>query len=296
VTSRAELFRALGAAAEPPSPALGHVVRALGLPPVADRAEHSDTFLFQLYPYAAVYVGAEGMLGGEAADRVAGFWRALGMSPPAEPDHLSALLALYGGLLDAEDREDEVPHRKMRREARRALLWEHLVSWLPVYLDKLDDIGGDFYRQWGGLLRAALFAEAKELGPPDRLPLHLRSVPGLPPPEADAAELLPAILAPARSGMVVTRSDLTRAARKIGVGVRMGERRFILETMLAQDARGTLVWLTAEASMWRDRHMQREQLLGPIARHWAERAAAAADFFASSHEAAGEVVEHGAGR
>jgi hypothetical protein len=33
-------------------------------------------------PYAAVYLGAEGGFGGEAADRVAGFWRAIGVPPP----------------------------------------------------------------------------------------------------------------------------------------------------------------------------------------------------------------------
>ena len=55
---------------------------------------HTDLFVFQLQPYASVYLGAEGMLGGEARDRIAGFWRALGASPPSEPDHLATMLAL----------------------------------------------------------------------------------------------------------------------------------------------------------------------------------------------------------
>ena len=60
------------------------------------------------------------MLGGEAADRVAGFWRALGREVPGEPDHLSALLGLYAGLADAEARESAGAGRILRRESRKA--------------------------------------------------------------------------------------------------------------------------------------------------------------------------------
>jgi len=292
----AEVFRALGSLVEPPIPTLAPVARALGLPALPDATEHSELFLFQLYPYASVYTGVEGMLGGDAADRVAGFWRAVGMVPPAEPDHLGVLLALHAGLIEAELREPHKAHRKMRREARKALLWEHLLSWLPVYLDKLDELGGDFYRSWGDLLTAALFEEADELGPPDLLPLHLRTTPGLPSVDSGAAELLPAILAPARSGLLLTRLDLARGAASIGVGLRMGERRFVLESMLGQDASGTLGWLAGEARAWEQRHLRKSELLGPIAEHWARRAAAAGDFFVSSSEAVKEVVAGGAGR
>src|SRR5205807_572327 len=90
-----ELFRALAALAEPPGPEQVRIGAVLGLPGAPDPAQYTEVFLFQLYPYAAVHAGAEGMLGGEAQDRVAGFWRALERTPPAEPDHLTSLLALY---------------------------------------------------------------------------------------------------------------------------------------------------------------------------------------------------------
>jgi len=123
-----ELFRALGALAEPPAPEHRTLAAALGLgePPAA--ADHDDLFTFQLYPYASVYLGAEGMLGGEARDRIAGFWRALGQSPPAEPDHLSVLLALYAQLSDLEAAAGEPAASERWRHARKALLWEHLLS------------------------------------------------------------------------------------------------------------------------------------------------------------------------
>ena len=88
-----ELVRTLGVLAEAPNSGTGSVAAAIGLPaPTPD--DYTDAFVFQLYPYASVYLGAEGMIGGEARDRIAGFWRALRLTPPAEPDHLTALLGL----------------------------------------------------------------------------------------------------------------------------------------------------------------------------------------------------------
>ena len=99
MTRRWELLRALGAVADSPAAARA-VAGPLGLDPAGD-AEHTEVFVLNCPPYASVYLGPDGALGGEGADRVAGFWRALAISPPAEPDHLTALLALYASLGEA---------------------------------------------------------------------------------------------------------------------------------------------------------------------------------------------------
>ena len=72
-----------------------------------DSSAYMDLFGFQLYPYASVYLGSEGMLGGEARDRIAGFWRAIGEPPPSEPDHLAVLLALYARLCELAAETEE---------------------------------------------------------------------------------------------------------------------------------------------------------------------------------------------
>src|SRR5918911_2653894 len=149
-----ELFRALAVLAEPPQRA--EVARLAGLlelggPPSA--SEYTETFVFQFYPYASVYLGAEGMLGGEARDRVAGFLAALGETPPPEPDHLSTLLATYARLSappETEDgRGDEWGARRRAGlgAARKAFLWEHVLSWLPVYLKRVAEAAPPFYRR-----------------------------------------------------------------------------------------------------------------------------------------------------
>lgn len=276
-----ELIRALGVLCEPPSPAHRRLADSLALPGEARDDEYAHLFLFQLYPYASVYLGAEGKLGGEARDRIAGFWRALGLVPPAEPDHLTALLGLYAFLVEEERRESERARRLLRREARRALLHEHLLSWLPSYLAKLDELAPPFYRAWGAVAGAALAAELEEVGLPAALPLALREAPSLERPSAvGGAAFLEQLLVPVRTGMILVRDDLETAARALGLGLRVAERRFVLAALLGQDAEGTLRWLAEHAARWAGRH---------ASEFWSGRASHAAAVLA---EAAGEAVEH----
>lgn len=253
------------------------MAEALGLGALPEQSAYTDLFVFQLYPYASVYVGAEGMLGGEARDRVAGFLSALGHDVPAEPDHLALLLGAYAGLCEAERDETEARRRERVRGARRALLWEHLLSWLPVYLDKVERVAPRFYRLWAETLRAALDAEAAEMGAQGPLPLHLREAPALADPRSAAPEdFLKTLLAPARSGLVLVRDDLARAARELGTGVRAGERLFALRSLAGQDAAGTLDWLAREAEDWHALHRRRLDAHGRVAEWWGARAASTA--------------------
>src|SRR3954466_872500 len=120
-----EILRALAVLVEPTGRAgAARVAAALGLGELPDASAYTELFVFQLYPYASVYLGAEGMIGGEARDRVAGFWRALGEMPPAEPDHLSVMLALYARLVELEAEERDDKRRESWHSARKAFLWE----------------------------------------------------------------------------------------------------------------------------------------------------------------------------
>jgi TorA maturation chaperone TorD len=272
-----ELFRALGALAEPPAREHRNLTALFGLGRPPTEATHTDLFLFQLYPYASVYLGAEGMVGGEARDRIAGFWRVLGETPPAEPDHLSVLLSVYAHLVEREGEAEVAGRREGWRNVRTAFLWEHLLSWLPVFLDKVDEIGCGFYRRWSTVLQAALREEAVATGEPEILPLHLREAPELEDPHRVGGKVfLGELLSPVRSGILLVRSDLERAARELELAVRIGERRFVLEALFAQDPTSTLDWLAKEAERWEERHRQRGSPLERISGFWAERAAAAA--------------------
>ncbi|MGH9022816.1 MAG: TorD/DmsD family molecular chaperone [Acidimicrobiia bacterium] len=268
----AELFRVLGALCEPPDRAHRPAIAALGLGGQASAAEHTELFVLQLPPYAAIYLGPEGMLGGEAGDRVAGFWRALQLVPSADADHLTALLSLYAAVCEREEAETRPPVRALLHQARQALLWEHLVSWVPAYGRAVETIGPPPYRAWARLLVEVVTGEARGLGPQPDLSAHLRQAPVLPGPDEGGGAWLSALLTPVRSGLILTRADLVRAGRLLGIGARVGDRRLVLEAMLGQDPAGMLRWLGTEADGWARYHRQAEPALGGVARFWAERA------------------------
>lgn len=277
-----EIFRALAALAEPPGrPEVARLAALLELGGPPSASEYTETFVFRLYPYASVYLGAEGMLGGEARDRVAGFLSALGQTPPPEPDHLSTLLATYARLSARPDEEDEGAERGARRRAaRKAFLWEHVLSWMPFYLDRVAADAPPFYRRWAELLLAALVEEARVCGRPRSLPLHLREAPPLTDPRAATGEeFISSLLAPARSGLIITRDDIARAARSLGTAARAGERRFVLKSLMGQDASGVLAWLSEEASRQAARHAARRDAFGEVADWWAARASTTGELF-----------------
>jgi TorA maturation chaperone TorD len=285
-----DLFRALGALCETPDHAHARLADALGLPGQPDPSDHTELFVLQLVPYASVYLSPDGMLGGETADRIAGFWRALHLAPPPEPDHLAALLGLYATLAEHELADPDPARALLWRQARRALLWEHLLTWLPPYTSAAAATAAPFYVRWAQLLRDALRAEAQALSAPPTTALHLRDPAA--PPDADAGldPLVRALLAPARSGLLLTRADLARGAHRTGLGLRMGERAFVLRSMLSQDLTATLGWLAAEADRWAARHRTDEPVLGDVARAWRTRAEATRAALTRAQRTATEVA------
>jgi hypothetical protein len=120
----------------------------------------------------------------------------------------------------------------------------------------------------------ALLAEAAALGEQASLPLQLRTASGLIDPREDEAgeRFRQSILTPARFGGILTRADLTSAARRLGVGLRMGERKFILKALFAQDAPGIFNWLIKEAAWWQKLHRRNGETLGAISAAWEKKA------------------------
>ncbi|HEX6197639.1 MAG TPA: molecular chaperone TorD family protein [Jiangellaceae bacterium] len=278
--TRADLFRALGVLAEPPGAARERAVhdRLAELVGMAapDRSAWTEAFVVQLVPHASVYLSEDGMLGGVAADRVAGFWRALRLPVPADADHVAALLGLYATVVEAEAGEPAGPRRVLLHEARAALLHEHLLSWLLAYTSAMSAVGPPAYAAWSELLREALLAETaavSDAGGSTPLPIHLRDQPG----NADRRDVIDELLAPARTGFILTRADLARAARQHGLGVRLGDRRLMLRSLMEQDPPGTLRWLADHARSWAARSRTDETVAGPIAAYWTARAAQTAE-------------------
>jgi len=273
-TARWELFRALGAVAGDPADART-ACAALGLPE-PDRAEHTAVFVLNCPPYAAVYLGAEGGLGGEAADRVAGFWRAIGVPSPAEPDHLTSLLSLYASLGEAAGQTRVPATADALTRTRHALFWEHLWPWLPGYLTTVTTLPTTALGAWAALTQRAVLAE-RGAHPGAWLPLALRAAPGPVSVDDGLDKMLSTLIAPIRSGFVLTRRSLTAGAEAAGAGHRIGERRFTLRALFEQAPAETLTWLAAEAARWSRRHAAlaapgNDGRDDPVQQWWAARA------------------------
>ena len=272
-----ELLRSLATLAEPPAAETVRLAELLDLGPPPDPADHSDLFLMQMYPFASVYLDTSGQLGGEARDRILGFWRALAIETPDEADHLTVLLAYYARLKELSTTETS-DNRTRWDHARQAFLKEHILSWLPFFLDKLTTVTDGFYARWSQLLTDTLLAESADLVEKDDLPLHQREATDLADPRTEGGdEFLASLVAPIRSGLILVRKDFARAGSDLGLGVRKGERRYVLKALLAQDPKATLDWLATEATLWSQRHADRIFWTGPIARFWALKAQTSAD-------------------
>ncbi len=275
-----ELLRALASFLEPPSPQHAGLARVLGLGSPPTGADFADTFLFQLHPYASVHMGADGMLGGPVRERVGGFWRAAGRVPPREPDHLGALIGLYAGLW-AEREGLSGAEAELVEAAAAALLREHVFGWAFELLALVAE-GGGRYAGWAHVTYEALVEEARALGPSDALPVHLAEAPALPDPRVEGgAGFVSALLAPVRTGTILTRRALTRIARERGLGLRVGERRWVLEHLLGQSAPEVLGALAEEMDRAAARHLERASLLGETARFGERRAGAASELLRS---------------
>ena len=275
-TCSAELLRALGSVQASPPPYCEPVLTALGLP-APTSAEHTGVFVLSVPPHAAIHLSAEGKLGGEGLDRVAGFWRAIGLTPPPDADQLGVLLMLYAELSEAEVAARTAVTRERLRHARVTLLREHLWSWAPGYLTAVGGVAGPTLAAWADLTLRALHREARSpvASRTTALPAALRAAP-LPIRSGDSRDqLLDSLVAPVRSGILLTREDLREAAAAAGLGYRVGERRYTLAAMLDQDPSATLGWLRDHAEMWARAHAGQPPVTGPDPRRWWARRATA---------------------
>jgi hypothetical protein len=232
-----ELLRPLGILAEAPGAEQLQTARGLGLSGEPRRAEYTELFLVQLFPYASAYLNPNGQLDG---------------SPH---DHLASLLKTYADLSD---------------DVRPPFFWSQLATWLPIFTARVRELGSPFYRGWATVLDDALEAEAVRIGPPTVLPMVLSSTPKA------AFAGVDFLFAPVLSGIILTRADLARCIRDLGLDVRVSERRYTLSTMLGQDRTRTSAWLSGEAARQAERMANAALPFRMITEYWQQRAVATA--------------------
>jgi hypothetical protein len=81
--------------------------------------------------------------------------------------------------------------------------------------------------------------------------------------------------------MLLVRDDLSRAAHELGLGLRQGERVYVLKALLGQEPAATLKWVANEAARWQGIHESMPEELEPVRGYWRERARAGAELISS---------------
>ncbi len=269
-----ELLRALGGLLGPPDSTVSRLATTLELPASPTLAEYAFVFQSQLRPYASIYLSADGEAGGEARERIGGFWRAAGETPPSDPDHLGRMLIFYAALLEREDHESDPAVRHAVARIRKAFLWEQLLTWLPAYVTKIDLLAPQPYRRWAQLVEQAVSRETWRAGVMASVPATLRLPEAGDPPAGNLDALARYLTTPARSGLILAPLDLERAADELHTPKPAGELRSALRALAATRPNALLNWAAAEARRWELRHERSRDLLPALTDHWMRRARA----------------------
>src|SRR5688572_28284183 len=156
------LFSSLGEIIEAPGAEQARMARMLGLAGEPNRNEFTNLFVVQLFPYASIYLNANGLAGGAVRRRVTDYWKMADAISPHEPDHITALLKPYGSL---HPTHGDYPTSDMT-DIRRIIFWEILASWLPMYLLRIRELGSSLYQAWSDVLFDVIEAEAAQLAAP----------------------------------------------------------------------------------------------------------------------------------
>jgi TorA maturation chaperone TorD len=206
-------------------------------------AEHQALFGHEVFPFAGVFMGDEGLVGeGTAAGVVRAAHTAVGVVCPAEPnpDHLGQALRLLGVLVDAElearAHRDADDVRTLEQWQRR-VLDEAVLPWMPALWVALPGQPASLWTRAVELAVGVLGEHRSALG---GLPLGADSRPDAAPPveavlddpKAGLGAVAQALVTPARSGVYLARRDLETIARRSDLPRGFGSRKSMLERLL----------------------------------------------------------------
>ena len=194
-----------------------------------EAADHQELFGFRVPPYAGVFLDEDGRLGGRAADASLEAYAAGGLAvvrADIGPDHLATQLDFLAHCAEHD-----------LRDAARAFLDGHVLSWLPSLAAAVDREPFPSYR---GLMEVVLEAVVEYrgvLGPP--APPMAREPDGndvLSDPKTGVREIAGFLATPARSGIWLGRGDVQRLGRAADAPRGFGGRVLMLGNLLRSAA------------------------------------------------------------
>lgn len=188
------------------------------------RIEFTRLFAMTIYPYASVFLGTAPEMNGESTAKAELFYERVGFELPSDwmigaPDALGAELECLASLLD-----------RGRAAESREFLREHILPWAPVCLIAVERISKfGIYQELARIALDNLLTDSQSLGDtvaPGEDESELAHA------EMDLYRLVEHLVAPARCGFFLSKSDLQGIAREIDVPIGFGDRGLILEGLM----------------------------------------------------------------
>lgn len=261
---------------EPDASALAECRQFVSLAPhITDPAElasaYTDLFLLNVYPYGTVFTDPSGELNASGAWSAAERFEARGFRPrelseAGAPDHMGLLLGFLDHLSGDSRKEPE--------------LFADFAQWGPLccFAVEREASAHPFYRALASATRGHLMDLAAPLrDSSEELPI----APGFEE-EIALSDIVRFLLAPARSGLFLSRAKLGRLAKALGMRLSFASR-FEVAQLLFGTAGETgrveelLEAISVEASKWEAAYREwarQAPSWAPCASRWLERIAA----------------------
>ncbi len=255
------------------APMRGDARFASALPATAQnlRVEFTRLFSLVVFPYASVYLDADGALNTETTARVQAAYDRAGFELPRDvpvgaPDHFGAELLFAAELFE-----------RGHADAAQKFIGEEILAWSPIFLRAVErNASEEIYRAAARATRDWLSEQTAGCKPP---------VAGLYSTEIVFAEVdLHAVVAefvtPARAGMFLSKEDLFRMARTVNLPVSFGDRALMLVSLFRaagehERVDALLGALAAEVNAWIEeyaRESRDDPTMEPFVRVWQVRA------------------------
>ncbi|NNN14072.1 MAG: hypothetical protein HKL81_10050 [Acidimicrobiaceae bacterium] len=228
----------------------------------------------ELPPFASIYLSLDGNIGGESQAEIAGFYRAISVKVPPNPDYLSSLLYLLGQIIkkEAEVVDGETARSRAIEIAKLTLLRQHIAPWLVPYLQRAEQIAGADASVWIALTLdlIASILESSEV-PTPKQPIDEDLDQSQIESFANSVEFIDWITSPLLSGVIVAPSDLVSIAKSLGLATRIGRKRFVLEGLFQQGGRELLAAIGQFVAEQGDLYLSRSSEF-EVLQSWSKRA------------------------
>lgn len=284
------------------------LVQHLGEAPDYDEAAatHQTLFGFNIHPHESIFLGTDGLLGGEITGRVQETYGEIGYGLADEADHIGRELDALAFLCAAESEawEDNVVYMAQQaREKQLILLQNHLLRWVWPFTQALKAHSDPFYQTVATLLFDVIVVHAGQLFETLEAPTADFALPEAPAilenEKTSLKDIAQYLVTPAYSGLYLSRDMIGQLGRAFELPRGFGGREQMLTNLMRSavqfDQLPTLLEkLHAIAQEWRNVYQSVDApAVMPFTRPWAERVAQTMGMLVEIKGKASEVRDEG---